>query len=324
VAIKKNNHMETTKFHEYNLSRFMMGTVQFGVNYGIANLSGKPSYESVVKILERAAASGVTCLDTAAAYGDSEMVIGRALRELGLTGKMTVVTKTPHLNEGLKPAEADKAVQEAVESSLKKLQLEFLPLYLFHKEANSAYIDSVRKMKQKGLVKHIGISVNSPEWALKAVRSGNFEAIQLPTNILDHRYIKAGVFKEAKRAGIAVFVRSVYLQGLLFLPENKILPEHNPVIEVRRRLGEIARESGLTLTALAARFVMSLEGVYCLVMGLETIEQLQDNLKLFEHGLLGSAVMDKIMKAVPLLPDIVLMPWLWPKAFHAPPQKPKT
>jgi len=309
--------MITTKFHEYNLSQFMLGTVQFGLNYGIANQVGKPSYESVVRIIEHAAASGVTCLDTAAAYGDSEKVIGCALRELELADKMTVITKMPHLADNLESAEADKAVREAIECSLKNLQLDSIALYLFHKESNAAYIDSVRKMQCKGLVKYIGISVNSPAWALKAIRSGNYEAIQLPTNILDHRYIHAGVFKEAAMAGVAVFVRSVYLQGLLFLPEEKILPEHRPVIEVRRRLEQIARESKMTLTELAARFVMSLDGVCCLVMGLETMTQLRDNLRLFEQGPLTSEQMEHIMRAVPFLPDVVIMPWLWPKAFHA-------
>ncbi len=308
--------MITKNFHVYSLSQFMLGTVQFGVNYGIANQVGKPSYQSVLKILEHAVANGVTCLDTAAAYGDSEKVIGRAIRELGITDKMVVVTKTPHLADNLMPADADIAVRKGVENSLKNLRLDALPIYLLHKESNAIYADSVQKLKQMGLVKHIGISVNSPEWALKAIRSGTFEAIQLPTSILDQRYLKAGVFHEAERAGIALFVRSVYLQGLVFLPEDKIPAELRAVIEVRRRLEQLAVKSKLSLSELAARFIMSLEGVYCLVMGLETIEQLRDNLMLFAQGPLDSGLLDEIYKAVPQLPDVVLKPWLWQNAFR--------
>jgi aryl-alcohol dehydrogenase-like predicted oxidoreductase len=61
--------MKTTAFHEYNLSQFMLGTVQFGQPYGIANKIGRPSYQAVLDILKYAVEQGVNCLDTAAAYG---------------------------------------------------------------------------------------------------------------------------------------------------------------------------------------------------------------------------------------------------------------
>ena len=305
--------MKTTVFHEYNLSQFMLGTVQFGIPYGIANRTGQSSYQTVLKILEHAAANGVNCLDTAAAYGDSEKIIGRAMRELGIADKMIVVTKVPHLDDNLKPAEADRLVRQGVETSLKNLQLDKLPICLFHKESNAIYADSLQKMKEKGLVKHIGISANSPEWALKAVRSGQFEAMQLPTSILDQRYIKNGIFHEAKRNGIALFVRSVYLQGLLFLPENEMPAELSPVIEVRRRLEQLAAKANMSLIELAARFVMSLEGVDCLVLGLETNEQLQANLKLFEQPSLSPELLRDIFETVPQLPEKIIVPYLWPK-----------
>ena len=305
--------MKNTIFHGYNLSRFMLGTVQFGQSYGIANKTGQPPYQAVLKILEYALENGVNCLDTAAAYGDSEEVIGKVLQELRLTGQMVVVTKVPPVDDNLPAAKADYVVEQSVVSSLQRLRLDVLPLCLFHNERNAVYADSLLKMKEKGLVKHVGVSVNSPGGALNALRSGKFEALQVPTSILDHRYYRAGIFIEAKRRGMALFVRSVYLQGLIFMPEQEIHPQLAPVIEVRKRLEKIAAEAGLSLADLAVRFVMGLEGADCLVMGLETLEQLQANLKVFAHGPLNPGLMRAVMEAVPQLPDNVIVPALWPK-----------
>ena len=309
--------MKTSVFHEYRLSQFMLGTVQFGADYGIANKAGRPAYQAVLKILEYAAENGVNCLDTASVYGDSEKVIGKAMRELGITDKIMVATKAPPLDDNLKPPDADKLIRQGVETSLKNLQLNILPICLFHRESNAVYAESLLRMKEKGLVKHIGISVNSPAGALKAIRSGHFEAMQIPSSILDQRYLKNGIFHEAKRSGVALFVRSVYLQGLLFLPENEIPAELAAVIDVRRRLEQLAEKMNMNLAELAARFVMSLEGAACLVLGLETIDQLQTNLKLFEQGSLSEALLHDILENVPQLPDSVIVPSLWLKKAFA-------
>ena len=82
-------------------SRLMLGTVQFGLRYGIANTSGKPDLDQVEAIVRAAADGGITALDTAAAYGDSEQVLGLVLQRAGLAGQFTVVSKIPPL-----PAEA--------------------------------------------------------------------------------------------------------------------------------------------------------------------------------------------------------------------------
>jgi aryl-alcohol dehydrogenase-like predicted oxidoreductase len=313
--------MKTTPFHEYQLSQLMLGTVQFGESYGIANKTGQPSYKKVCEILEYAAENGVNCLDTAYAYGQSEEVLGRALCELHLADKMVVVSKVPLLAENLKPDEAERLIEKAVQISLKRLQMDFLPIYLFHNENNSDYADSLLKIKEKGLARHIGISVNSPEMARRAVDCENYEAVQIPTSILDQRYIKSGVMLKTAKRGLALFVRSVYLQGLLFLPENELPEQLKPVISVRRVLEQTARKEKMSLAELAARFVMSLDGVHCLVMGMETLEQLKENIALFDEGPLEVQLRDEILESVLVLPDEVIVPALWPKATVAKPFK---
>ena len=76
-------------------SKMQLGTVQFGLDYGIANTSGKPSYETARDIIAVAWEGGINTLDTAAAYGDSEEVIGRVLAELNLQGEMQIISKVP-------------------------------------------------------------------------------------------------------------------------------------------------------------------------------------------------------------------------------------
>ena len=98
----------------------MLGTVQFGMNYGVANTTGKPSFEAVKAILKTAYDGGVTALDTAPAYGDSEEVIGRALSELGLSERFRIVTKIPKLPDG---CDAEKFIAESLENSLRRLKI---------------------------------------------------------------------------------------------------------------------------------------------------------------------------------------------------------
>ena len=86
-----------------NFSRLLLGTVQFGLNYGIANTQGKPSFERVKAILRTALDNGITSLDTAAAYGDSEEVLGKALAELDIADRMTIVSKVPPFLQSVIP-----------------------------------------------------------------------------------------------------------------------------------------------------------------------------------------------------------------------------
>ena len=102
-------------------SLLMLGTVQFGMNYGVANTHGKPSYETVKNILKEAFDGGVNALDTAPEYGDSEEVIGKALKELGLLNKFNTVTKIPAIPKDCDP---EKFIENSLKKSLKRLQQE--------------------------------------------------------------------------------------------------------------------------------------------------------------------------------------------------------
>ncbi|MBQ6352508.1 MAG: aldo/keto reductase, partial [Lentisphaeria bacterium] len=161
------------------MSKLVLGTVQFGLKYGIANRGGQVDYAEVKRILAAAVEGGVDTLDTAAAYGDSEAVLGRAMAELGLRDKLTVVSKVRPIPEG---ADAAKFIRESVENSLRKLGLERLPLVLLHHEEDAPHLPRLEELKREGLIGGAGISIDSLAYPREVAA---VEAIQHPCNVLD-------------------------------------------------------------------------------------------------------------------------------------------
>ncbi len=293
----------------------MLGTAQFGMKYGIANRQGQLSYEAVRDILACAIDGGVNCLDTAAMYGDSEEFIGRALRELGAAESMIVVTKLPHLPPDIETRSAVKAwMRESVSRSLKRLRLDALPLCLFHKEADSRYLDLLLDIKKEGAIRRLGVSCDfQPARAIELASGGDVDALQIPANILDSRHLSSGILSEKHGSELALFVRSVYLQGLLLMPEADIPVHLKAVLPARRRFERIAEEAGFGLAELAVRYILSLEGVTCVIAGVESVEQLRHNIELFSKKPLDEELMAAVSSCVPVLPEEILTPYLWKK-----------
>lgn len=307
----KTPDMELRPFADLRLSALMLGTAQFGLPYGVANKTGQPSQREVLEILACAHEGGVNCLDTASTYGDSEEVVGKALAELGIADQIVVATKVHYMADALSVSTADAIVEESVVRSLRRLRLESLPICLFHREENFRYVDSLVKLKERGLVQNIGCSVMTPTLTASILDSGLAKALQVPANLFDHRFRRARVLDAARRRGATVFVRSVYLQGLLLMPETDIPSELLQIIPLRRRLQALSHEAGLEMTAMAARYVLGLAGVTCVLVGVESIEQMRCNLDLFSASALPETLMRQINEIVPPLPEEVLLPNRW-------------
>jgi aryl-alcohol dehydrogenase-like predicted oxidoreductase len=311
------NAMWTATRDGRRLSRLMLGTVQFGLRYGIANRTGQPSYREVRAIVETALAGGVNGFDTAAAYGTSEEVLGRALRELGVAEDVLVVTKVRPLSasEVASAAAASRAIEQSVAGSRRRLQLDCLPCVLFHRESDAVYLDVLGRLQQRGWLRQLGVSCdNQPGPAAEFLRTGCVGALQVPGSVVDRRHQRSGIFAEAAARGVAVFLRSVYLQGLLLMPEDVIPAALQGILPVRRRLAAVAAEAGLSLAELAARYMLSQEGITCVLAGVETAAQVRENLAIFARGPLAPDLRAAIDAAVPDLPATLLTPRMWEHA----------
>jgi len=303
------------------MAEFVLGSVQLGVKYGAANKTGKPSKKAALSLLRRAADSGVRQFDTARAYGDAERRLGEALkgRRAFTVTKLSPLTELP-ANAGRD--EIEQAVDASVAQSLKALQRDSLDCLLLHRAQHMSAYDGfiwrrLLEHVQSGRIQRLGVSVQSPLEARQALLNHHVVHIQMPFNILDWRWREAGLIPQIeRRRDVTVHARSVFLQGLLACDDPAIWPRVDGVDAggvlalIRDLAAELGRESAADLCMAYARGQSFIDGV---VIGLETNEQLDLNLRLSVKRPLEGWECRLVDGRVPRLPEQLLNPALWPQ-----------
>lgn len=204
-----------------NSRRLALGTVQFGLPYGLANKQGQVSPDVAKQMVGFATEIGVDTLDTAIGYGQSEEVLGK----IGVGG-LNVVSKLSPLIESVKDV-GSWALREA-EASLKRLKIDKLDGLLLHRSYDlhgaqgAALYAAMQKLKLEGYVNKIGISIYSPAELDACVGKFELDLVQAPFNLIDHRLFTSGWLQRLKANGCEVHVRSAFLQGLLLMSRSGI------------------------------------------------------------------------------------------------------
>mgnify|MGYP000868844256 CR=1 FL=1 len=207
--------------------KLALGTAQFGMRYGISNVSGKVSEEDGKTILKYAASAGVDTIDTAMAYGDSEQILGNICVD-----GFNVVTKLPEIPEHI--ADVEGWVIKAVKDSVSRLGVESLYGLLIHRPSQLfepkgvKILSSIRLLKELGTVKNLGVSVSAPYEFDALFDIYDFDVVQCPFNLVDRRLVNSGWLKKLNAAGVEVHTRSSFLQGLLLMPREAIPDKFKP------------------------------------------------------------------------------------------------
>ena len=316
--------MEQLSRRGKTISRLTFGTAQIGLEYGIANATGKPDDGRVAEMLRYAVGNGVTSFDTARAYGDAETRLGRFLSAgdipdtLYITTKLNIGVGKPvaggvilssgelhEYEEGFRMLGAglEKAVIEAVEDSLAKLCLAKADCVMLHSPiemmaGGKALAKAMGRLVAGGYAGEVGVSLYHPGEAEAMMRYDEYTAVQLPASLFDQKMIHSGTLKKLKERGIVVFVRSVFLQGVFFLDpdemQDPLLIKHAaPYIRILR---SIAADEGMSVTQLALSFIRDTEGVASLVLGCETVEQIRENVGLVYGPPISQKGMDRISR----------------------------
>ncbi|QUM79407.1 aldo/keto reductase [Moritella sp. 5] len=249
----------------------ILGTVQFGLDYGITNESGKVSTIEAQHILQVASHAGIHLLDTAAAYGDSETVLGKLCHK---RNEFNLISKIP----SSKTHALD--IRKSVDESLSRLQTSKLHAILFHdqqdvlsKESKQSF-EILSELKSEQKIAHIGASFYSPDALESALAMHDLDIIQIPANCLDQRFQQSGLLDEAKRQGVEIHVRSLFLQGLL-LSENNQLPTYLQQFKPElTRYFDLAKTLSLTPLQLALLYLSNNECMDYGVVGCLNRQQL--------------------------------------------------
>ena len=258
--------------------KLALGTVQFGQKYGIANQSGQPSLDEVGEIISSARLSGITTLDTAIAYGDSEQRLG----EIGISG-WQVVSKLPPIPMNCPDVSA--WVAHAVQNSLKRLKIEGLYALLLHRpdqllgEEGEELYRALRQLQTDGATKRIGISIYDPDEFNEILGRYDFDIVQAPFSLIDQRLIESGWMSRLKMGNVELHARSIFLQGLLLLGAGRRPEKFNRWASLWRELDSSLVDARITALQACLRYALSFSEVTKVVVGVDSLTHLKEILR---------------------------------------------
>ena len=284
--------------------KLALGTVQFGLNYGVANSAGRVSTEMADAILRKAQLSGMDTLDTAIAYGDSESVLGG----LGVQG-WSVVSKLPAVPEGC--PDVAHWVRSQLQASLKRLGLQRMHGLLLHRPGQlleslgADLYAALQSLKTEGLVAKVGVSVYGPAELDNLWSKYKPDLVQAPLNIVDRSLVHSGWASRLKDSGVEVHTRSAFLQGLLLMPADKRPDRFNRWSVLWQEWDRWLLATGLTPVQACLRYTNSLDAIDRVVVGVDSVTQLNEVLS----G--ADGVLDSLPAFRPLQDDRLINPACW-------------
>lgn len=291
--------------------QLIFGTVQLGQPYGAANLTGMPSHEAATHLIHRALDLGVLSFDTARAYGLAEERLGAALESSAAKLAHVVTKLSPVLGEAAASIEASR-------TALRRPTLETLLLHRAEQMDETETWGDLCARHNDGVVAHLGASVQTPQELIRVLKNRDIEHIQMPGNILDWRWRALDVQSAlAHRPDVTVHVRSAFLQGLLAVglqaqwPQVDGVDPEQIVSALENLTHEFNRQSPADLCLAYLRAQHWIDGI---VVGMETQEQLEANVRLFAREPLSAVQCAIAEEVLPQLPEQFLNPALWPAA----------
>lgn len=250
-------------------NKIALGTAQFGMDYGISNKNGQIPENEVFEILNESIRSGIDVLDTAYAYGNSELVIGNFIKKHGNVFK--IISKLPECDP--------RDVENIFESSLERLGVDMLYGYMCHSFQhyidNPEIWDMLEKLKSEGKIEKIGISLYYPSELERIIEKKiHVDIIQVPYNVFDRRFEE--YFPVLKKIGVEIVVRSIFLQGLVFKNPSELDNYFAKIKGKITQLHSLAAELNIPIAVLCLNVAILNEFVDQVVVGVDSVQNLKE------------------------------------------------
>jgi len=294
-----------------------LGTVQFGMDYGVGKRK-KPSMQEAIQMLDYATQNGITNIDTAAAYGTAEDVVGEFLARKTITrDKLFLISKfPPNLLDEIEPKDYKKTINECLLKSLKRLHTDYLDSYIFHSSCyafDEEKLETLYKIKKEGRIRHCGISVYYPEEAKICIESPYVDFIQLPSSLFDQRMLRSGIFELAdQNKNTQIHSRSAFIQGLLLMNKKEVPDYLKSAIPLINKMEVICKAYSISKLKLAMLFVKQFSAISHLVFGVHDIEQLKEDIDIFSQEP-PNDILTEVATLFNNTPAEIVVPSLWVK-----------
>lgn len=305
--------------------KFIMGTVQLGKPYGINNTSSMPSKETCFAMLDAAYNGGISALDTAAIYGESEALIGEYCK---MTGNKFHISTKMNSDFGAKSNEADFSDQLIcnVKQAQQKLCCAKISCYYLHGFRNyhgggvplvedKNLVSAILRLKSENLVENIGVSIYIPDELEDIIENYSpiFDIVQIPFNIFS-AWQWMPLFARAKEKNIKLYARSVFLQGLFFKNPDDPFVQKIGATKPIDALQHLAKSYGRSMYEFCLDFATGFDGIDKILFGCETIEQLQENLDVIKNiNIFDKSDLNIILNAIGSPTDNITNPMCWEK-----------
>jgi len=286
------------------IHKLILGTVQFGIDYGINNPTGKPNEVEVEKILMRAYEAGIRCLDTAEAYGTAHHIIGNFHRKHP-DFRFDIITKIP--------ANFNGSFSAKIESYLSELNVDSLKSFLFHSfdsyRKNKQEVVKLNSLKTDHKIDSIGVSAYTNLQIEEILQDELIDVIQLPFNLLDNMNLRGEILGKINDKGKIVHTRSAFLQGLVFVEpdnDNKIVKTLKPELDY---LQKVAIGNNISMQKLAINYCLQQPLIQNVLIGVDNLDQLNQNLS--DAGYLLPSNLIKQIDEITVNDVDLLNPSLW-------------
>lgn len=262
--------------------KLTLGTVQFGLEYGISNKNGKVSTEEIETILDFASSHGIAELDTAVAYGESEILLGQKAN-----GRFDISTKLPKLTESLGANIREWAIIQ-IESSLERLKINQINTLFLHdssilRESNAFDLyEVIMDFKSKNYIKNFGLSIYSYHELAIIPSDIEYQRIQCPINVFDQSLIQSGWMEKLSKRGVEIQARSIFLQGLLLMNQKNRPSYFSKWNQHLSKWDEWLESNKISPVNACIQFLKTIPDVSNIVFGVDSLIQLKEIISYFQ------------------------------------------
>ena len=258
--------------HRHGHTKLGLACSQLGLDQPPSAPRGRPPEREAADALQIAARAGLAVLDAQVQFGRAETLIGNLMPR---PSPFRVILRA------VRPDRGPDYVEDELRQALRRLRLDKADAVMVQcagdlfSPQGAAMWDRLKKLREEGLIERVGVSVFASDEPVGLTRRFKPDIIQAPVSLLDQRLIVSGALAEIAGLGVEVHLRSIFLQGLLFLPPDRmpvaLRGQAGPLSRVRRLIAE-GRSDPLQA---ALWFALSRPEAHHVIVGVASAAELQ-------------------------------------------------